>query len=135
MTERRTIPNWSTGIGLRSPHLAEIAATRPELGFLEVHAENYMSGGPAARRLDAVRRDYPVSIHGVGLSLGSADGIDTAHLERLARLVERIEPCLVSEHLSWSMSGGAYLGRVTAIGSATSLTLSGNSLAAATASA
>src|SRR5258706_22937 len=88
---------------------AEVLPPGPAVGWLEVHAENYMSGGPAARRLDAVRRDYPVSIHGVGLSLGSADGIDTAHLERLARLVERIEPCLVSEHLSWSMSGGAYL--------------------------
>jgi uncharacterized protein (UPF0276 family) len=98
-----------SGIGLRSPHVAEVLATHPAVGWLEVHAENYMSGGPAARRLDAVRRDYPVSIHGVGLSLGSADGIDTRHLERLARLVERIEPCLVSEHLSWSMSGGAYL--------------------------
>lgn len=98
-----------SGIGLRSPHVAEVLATRPAVGWLEVHAENYMSGGPPAYRLDAVRRDYPVSIHGVGLSLGSADGIDTAHLERLARLVERIEPCLVSEHLSWSVSGGAYL--------------------------
>jgi uncharacterized protein len=98
-----------SGIGLRSPHVAEVLATHPAVGWLEVHAENYMSGGPAARRLDAVRRDYPISIHGVGLSLGSADGIDTGHLERLARLAERIEPCLVSEHLAWSMSGGTYL--------------------------
>jgi uncharacterized protein len=86
-----------------------VLATRPAVGWLEVHAENYMSGGPPAYLLDAVRRDYPVSIHGVGLSLGSSDGIDAAHLERLAGLVERIEPCLVSEHLSWSVNGGAYL--------------------------
>jgi uncharacterized protein len=99
----------TAGIGLRSPHIAEVLTARPAVGWLEVHAENYMSGGPAARRLDAVRREYPVSIHGVGLSLGSAEGIDTAHLERLARLVERIEPCLVSEHLAWSMIDGAYL--------------------------
>lgn len=98
-----------SGIGLRRPHVAEVLATRPAVGWLEVHAENYMSGGPPAYLLDAVRRDYPVSIHGVGLSLGSSDGIDAAHLERLAGLVERIEPCLVSEHLSWSVNGGAYL--------------------------
>ncbi len=97
------------GIGLRSPHVAEVLATHPAVGWLEVHAENYMGGGPAARRLEAVRRDYPVSLHGVGLSLGSAEGIDTQHLERLARLVERVEPCIVSEHLAWSTVDGAYL--------------------------
>lgn len=98
-----------SGIGLRSPHVAEVLATRPAVGWLEVHAENYLSAGPAARRLDAVRRAYPVSIHGVGLSLGSAEGVDPRHLERLARLVERVEPCLVSEHLAWNVVDGAYL--------------------------
>jgi hypothetical protein len=68
-----------------------------------------MGGGPALRTLERVRADYPISIHGVGLSLGSADGVDGAHLERLARLVERLDPALVSEHLSWSVAGGAYL--------------------------
>jgi hypothetical protein len=97
------------GIGLRMPHRAALAATRPEVGFLEVHAENYMAGGRLAAELDALRRDYPISVHGVGLSLGSAAGLDRAHLERLAQLVERIEPMLVSEHLSWSAAGGAYL--------------------------
>jgi uncharacterized protein len=97
------------GIGLRAPHVAEIVATRPDLGWLEVHAENYMSGAPALRRLEALRRDYPVSLHGVGLSLGSADGLDGAHLERLATLAERLAPGLVSEHLAWSVAGGAYL--------------------------
>ncbi len=109
MTERRTIPNWSTGIGLRSPHLAEIAATRPELGFLEVHAENYMAETAALDRLLELRRDYPVSLHGVALSLGSADELDRAHLGRFRALIERIEPVLVSEHLAWSAIGGAYL--------------------------
>jgi uncharacterized protein (UPF0276 family) len=97
------------GIGLRAPHVAEIAATRPAVPWLEVHAENYMGGGPAVRALDQLRRDYPISLHGVGLSVGTAEGVDVAHLERLARLVDRIEPALVSEHLSWSVSGGAYL--------------------------
>jgi hypothetical protein len=97
------------GIGLRAPHVEEILATRPAAGWLEVHAENYMGGGPALRALDRLRQDYPVSVHGVGLSLGSAEGVDARHLERLARLVERLEPALVSEHLSWSVSGGAYL--------------------------
>ena len=109
MTERRTIPNWSTGIGLRSPHLAEIAATRPELGFLEVHAENYMAETAALDRLLELRRDYPVSLHGVALSLGSAAELDRAHLGRFKALIGRIEPVLVSEHLAWSAIGGAYL--------------------------
>src|SRR5512132_448588 len=97
------------GIGLRTPHIAEIDATRPAVGWLEVHAENYMGGGPALRALERLRRDYPLSVHGVGLSLGTADALDARHLERLARLVERLEPALVSEHLSWSVTGGAYL--------------------------
>jgi len=68
-----------------------------------------MGGGPALRALLDLRRDYPISVHGVGLSLGSADGLDPTHLERLVSLVERVEPALVSEHLSWSVSGGTYL--------------------------
>ena len=99
----------SIGIGLRAPHVAEIVATRPALGWLEVHAENYMGGGPALAQLDAVGRDYPLSLHGVGLSLGTAEGIDDDHLRRLAALVERVAPMLVSEHLSWSINGGVYL--------------------------
>jgi hypothetical protein len=98
-----------SGIGLRSPHVDEILDTRPDVGWLEVHAENYMGGGPAIRALERIRRDYPVSIHGVGLSLGSAEGLDGHHLDRLAGLVERLQPVLVSEHLSWSLTGGAYL--------------------------
>ena len=97
------------GIGLRAPHVDEVLERRPAIGWLEVHAENYMGGGPAIRALERVHRDYPLSVHGVGLSLGSADGLDHAHLERLAALVERLDPALVSEHLSWSVVGGAYL--------------------------
>jgi uncharacterized protein len=97
------------GIGLRAPHVTEIAEARQAVAWLEVHAENYMGGGPGLRTLERLRRDHPISLHGVGLSLGSADGIDAAHLERLARLVERLEPALVSEHVSWSINRGAYL--------------------------
>lgn len=97
------------GVGLRAPHLAEILATRPAIGWFEVHPENYMGDGPALARLLAVRRDYPVSLHGVGLSLGSANGIDREHLGRLKAVVERVEPFLVSEHLSWSVADGRYL--------------------------
>jgi uncharacterized protein len=97
------------GIGLRAPHVAEILATRPPVGWLEVHTENYLGGGPAPRALDRVRREHPISLHGVGLSLGSAEGLDPGHLARVVALTRRIEPVLVSEHLSWSIAGGAYL--------------------------
>lgn len=107
--DRGTREITGCGIGLRSPHVTEMLRTHPTLPWVEVHAENYVGGGPAIRALEAVRGDYPVSVHGVGLSLGSADRLDPRHLERLARLVERIDPALVSEHLSWSVAGGAYL--------------------------
>ena len=97
------------GIGLRSPHMAELARSRPAVGFLEVHAENFMSGGRSLAGLMALRHDWPISVHAVGLSLGSAGRIDARHLQRLAALIERIEPVLVSEHLSWSTAGGVYL--------------------------
>jgi uncharacterized protein (UPF0276 family) len=97
------------GIGLRAPHVAEIMASRPAVGFLEVHAENYMGGGPAVAALERLRRDYAVSVHGVGLSPGTAGDLDRRHLGRLRALVDRIDPWLVSEHLSWSVAGGAYL--------------------------
>jgi uncharacterized protein len=109
MREEDTAIAASVGVGLRAPHVAEIVATRPALGWFEVHAENYMGGGPALAQLAAIRRDYPLSLHGVGLSLGTAEGVDDEHLRRLAALVARTEPMLVSEHLSWSVSGGVYL--------------------------
>ena len=97
------------GIGLRTSHVRDIVETRPAVPWLEVHAENYMGGGPAVRTLERLRSDYPISVHAVGLSLGSADGVNPRHLARLARLVERVDPALVSEHVSWSVNGGAYL--------------------------
>ena len=109
MTKRRPIASGRVGIGLRLPHVSEIAASRPRLGFLEAHAENYMAETPALDRLLELRRDYPVSLHGVALSLGSAEELDRGHLMRFKALIERVEPMLVSEHLAWSAIGGAYL--------------------------
>jgi uncharacterized protein (UPF0276 family) len=108
MGERGPIPA-EAGIGLRFPHHRAVAETKPAVAWLEVHTENYMGGGTPLAYLDAIRADYPISLHGVGLSLGSVDGIDAAHLARVKRVADRIEPGLVSEHLSWSVSGGAYL--------------------------
>jgi uncharacterized protein len=109
MTKCRLIPSCSVGIGLRSLHASKIAATRPAIGFLEVHAENYMAETPALDRLLELRRDYPVSLHGVALSLGSAEELDRCHLGRFKKLIDRVEPMFVSEHLAWSAIGGAYL--------------------------
>jgi uncharacterized protein (UPF0276 family) len=97
------------GIGLRFAHHREVVATHPAVAWLEVHAENYFGGGAPLRFLDDVRRDYPVALHAVGTSLGSADGVDARHLDRLAQLVARVEPGLVSDHLAWSVVDGNYL--------------------------
>lgn len=94
-----------TGIGLRAPHVAEVLSRRPAAGFLEVHTENYFGGGVKLKHLEDLRRDYPLSFHGVGLSLGRADGLCEDHLGKVAALVRRFEPALVSEHLSWSAFG------------------------------
>jgi uncharacterized protein (UPF0276 family) len=96
------------GIGLRAPHLAEIDRDRPAAGLLEIHAENYLSPSPAFATMERVRADYCFSIHAVGLSLGAVDGLDAAHLARVATLVKRLQPDLVSDHLSWSTHGGRY---------------------------
>ncbi|MFO1083445.1 MAG: DUF692 domain-containing protein [Reyranellaceae bacterium] len=98
----------TAGIGLRAPHLVEMAHERPATGFLEIHAENYLAASPALRRVERLRADYAMSIHAVGLSLGSADGLDEAHLARVVALVDRLQPALVSDHLSWSVAGGRY---------------------------
>jgi uncharacterized protein (UPF0276 family) len=99
----------TTGVGLRASHHRDWLARQPATGWLEAHAENYLGGGPARRALESLRRDYPVSLHAVGLSLGSAEGLDEAHLGRVAALVHAIEPAAISDHLSWSVSEGLYL--------------------------
>jgi len=99
----------TAGVGLRAPHYRDILATKPRIGWFEAHSENYFGeGGQPLAVLDAIRADYPVSLHGVGLSLGSCDALDVAHLKKLKRLADRIEPCLVSEHLSWSSIDGRF---------------------------
>ncbi|MCG3200945.1 MAG: hypothetical protein NFCOHLIN_00807 [Gammaproteobacteria bacterium] len=104
----RPIPPAS-GIGLRAEHYDAMLARRPPVGFLEVHSENHFGAGGRPRAvLDALAGDYPVSLHGVGLSLGSTDPLNMAHLESLRALVNRYSPRLVSEHLSWSSVDGRY---------------------------
>jgi uncharacterized protein (UPF0276 family) len=109
MVHMSTSAKLGVGIGLRAPHVAEVLATRPAIGWLEVHAENYMGEGAPLAALERLRADYPLSVHGVGLSLGSAEALDHRHLSRLQRLITRLGPTLVSEHLSWSIAGGIYL--------------------------
>jgi hypothetical protein len=93
----------SVGVGWRQPHYAQVLQARPPIGFLEVHSENFFAdGGPAFAVLQAARAAWPISLHGVGLGLGSAAGLDPWHLERLARLVERTEPALVSDHAAFA---------------------------------
>jgi len=99
----------TAGIGLRAPHLAEFLDTRPALDWVEVHSENYFGSGIPVTALMKVRRDYGVSLHGVGLSTGSTDPLNLAHIAGLKALIAQIEPGLVSEHLSWGSIGGAYL--------------------------
>jgi hypothetical protein len=99
----------AAGIGLRAPHVAHVLAERPRVAWLEVHSENYFAdGGAALRALTRIRADYPVALHGVGLSLGSTDPLDPDHLAKLRRLAQRIEPALVSEHLCWSSVDGRH---------------------------
>ena len=98
----------AAGIGLRAAHFGELTETLPPVAWLEIHPENYLGGGAPLAYLERARAHYPVSMHGVGLSLGSAEGLDPVHLDRLARLARRIEPGLVSEHVSWSVHQGTY---------------------------
>ena len=97
------------GIGLKPEHFRDVLAQTPDLGFFEVHAENYMvAGGPFHYYLEQIRARYPLSIHGVGLSIGGQDPLDEDHLARLAALLERYQPESFSEHLAWSSHGGNF---------------------------
>lgn len=99
----------TAGLGWRQPHYAQLLAQRPPLGFLEVHSENFFTeGGAALGLLEAARADYAISLHGVGLGLGSAEGLDPWHLDQLARLVDRVEPIRVSDHACFSRAGGLH---------------------------
>lgn len=98
----------AAGLGLRGPHVVAVLARQPAVGWWEVHSENYFGGGEPIAALEQVSAVYPVSLHGVGLGLGSADAPRREHLSQLKALVERIEPVLVSEHLCWNRAGGRY---------------------------
>ncbi len=98
------------GIGLKDAHATQLLAGAVEVDFLEVHAENLMvAGGPRLRRLERLRERLPLSIHGVGLSIGGQGPLDPAHLDEVAALLARFEPRWVSEHLAWSSHGGVWL--------------------------
>jgi len=98
------------GVGLKAEHYRTIIETRPDIGFFEVHAENYMgAGGPPHRYLSAIRERYPLSLHGVGLSIGADRPLDRDHLLRLKQLIERYAPGLFSEHLAWSSHDSGFL--------------------------
>jgi len=98
------------GVGLKPRHFAAIHAAPRRAAWFEIHAENYFcAGGPPHRHLTAIRADHPLSVHGVGLSLGGATRPERAHLDQLAALVRRYEPSLVSEHLAWCAADGVYL--------------------------
>jgi uncharacterized protein (UPF0276 family) len=108
MSSNRWVPNGA-GVGLRLPHLAEVMATRPTVPWLEIHAENFLANPHATELLMEARRDYPISVHTVGVSVGSVDGVDHVHLRRVRTLVDMVDPPLVSGHLAWSTHAGEYL--------------------------
>ncbi|CDH44555.1 MNIO family bufferin maturase [Candidatus Contendibacter odensensis] len=98
------------GIGLRAEHYDAVLETQPPVGWLEVHSENYFgAGGKPLDYLERIRAHYPLSLHGVGLSIGSTDPLNRRHLAALKTLIRRFEPALVSEHLSWGSVGGRHL--------------------------
>ena len=98
------------GVGLKAPHYKQILEERPDVGFFEVHAENYMGdGGPPLRYLEAIAEHYPLSLHGVGLSIGAARDLDIEHLRRLRGLIDRYQPGHFSEHLAWSTHDTGFL--------------------------
>ena len=98
------------GLGLKAEHFKDVLETRPDVGFFEVHAENYMvDGGPFHHYLSLIREHYPLSIHGVGLSIGSEGPLDQAHVLRLRTLLDRYQPEQFSEHLAWSTHGPWFL--------------------------
>ncbi|WCL54353.1 MNIO family bufferin maturase [Gimibacter soli] len=97
------------GVGLKRPHLKQLLANPTSIDFVEVHAENFMLGGPNLEMLQDVARVWPVSVHGVALSLGGDDPLDRDHLARLRHLIDTVKPASFSEHIAWSRDDGIYL--------------------------
>jgi hypothetical protein len=96
------------GIGLRGGHMDEFLKQQPKVAWVEVHSENYFQDVQGLHELEVVRQHYPISLHGVNLSLGSTDELNWQHLQELHQLIERINPCLVSDHLAWTSLEGQY---------------------------
>src|SRR4051812_33789045 len=102
--------NSLIGTGLRQVHYEDFIISKPQIGWIEVHSENYLCcGGASFDYLLKIRADYPVSLHGIGMSLGSSDGLDLEYLSQLKKLISIIEPCFVSDHLSWSSRNNHFL--------------------------
>lgn len=109
MFEQKSLPPRA-GAGLKPEHYGDILTRKPDVGFFEVHAENYMgAGGLPHKALTEIRKDYALSVHGVGLSIGAERAIDQAHLNRLKMVVDRYQPGMVSEHLAWSTHESVFL--------------------------
>lgn len=107
--QHKSIP-VQAGIGLRTPHFHDIITTRPDIGWFEVHPENYFGkGGKHFYYLEQIRQDYPLSLHGVGLALGSTDELSLEHLSKIKNLIDRFQPDLISEHLCWSKIDNIHL--------------------------
>jgi uncharacterized protein (UPF0276 family) len=107
--ERGATDSRLAGVGLRLPHLAEVAAGAPTSAWLEVHPENFLANPHARELLLNIAERYAISLHSVGLSVGSVAGVDREHLKRIRRLVDEVEPILISGHLAWSTHRGVYL--------------------------
>lgn len=110
MKEKARISNIKAGVGLRAPHYNAVLTQEPDVGFFEVHSENFfVLGGKAHQTLKRIQEKYPLSFHGVSLSLGSAQEPDKSHLKRLKQLVDEYHPTLVSEHIAWTMTDETHL--------------------------
>ena len=109
MTSRPRLASTRAGVGLRLPHIAEVVATQPSVGWFEIHPENFLANPHATELLVELATRYPLSVHTVGVSVGSVDGIDRAHLKRVRDLIELLDPMLVSGHVAWSTHPGEYL--------------------------
>lgn len=109
LNQTASLPRSSAGLGLRFPYHQEIIETKPDLGWLEVHPENYFGGGEKLKFLETIRESYPISFHAIGLSLGSTEPVDQHHLQQIKSLIDRFEPFQFSDHVSWSASGNAHL--------------------------
>ncbi len=102
-------PSDKVGVGLRHPHFFDFLNHQPSLGWLEIHSENFFNPrSDASRMLHEIAKLYPISCHGIGLSLGSADPLSSSHLTHLSALIERVNPIMVSDHLSWSSVNGQF---------------------------